>query len=434
MAVRKIFMDHAAGEPLSDAARLVYRELADSMANEANASAIYQSAREADAQIESARAEIARCLGVKSEEIYFCSGGTEADNWALRGVLSALRYPECARVAGVPAALRERSGLHKAGVMRERSKAGCSSQASEEQDRALRDKAFLLSSRAEHHAVLNCAAALRQEGYDCELIGTDTSARVNLKALDVALDRRKGQSGLLSFMWANNESGAIQDMPALIQRARANQIYLHSDAVAAAGKIDLHKYAAELDLMSFSAHKFGGPKGVGALYIRKGTRITPLIYGGSQERALRGGTENVIAIRAMAAALSAACEDMERSGRYVAALRDSLERAVHEQLNPRYCYALPRQGAYLPGHLQILFPGRPAERILRQLDSEGFALSVGAACSARVPEPSHVLRAMGYSYADAQSVLRISLGADNTEQEIGELLECLLALEVDALA
>ena len=364
-----IYLDHAATTPVDGR---VLREMLPYFAeNFGNADSLHAYGRRGVAAADAARDEIASLLGAKPQEIYFTSGGTEADNWALLGAARA---------------------------------------------NAARGKRVLVFA-AEHHAVLAAAGALRAEGFAVEEIPSTAEGAADLNALEELLRR---PACLVAVMAANNETGVLQPTAEVSRLCRAHGALYFCDAVQAAGSEKLDVNVPHADLLSISAHKFYGPKGAGALYIRTGTRMQPLIAGGHQERGLRGGTTNVPAVVGMAAALRYAAAEREQNNAKVRALRDAfiariLASVAGAQLNGR--------GERLPGIANFSFEGIAGAAMLQRLDLAGVAASVGAACSSGSAQPSHVLLAMGLSPERAAGGVRFSFGKDNTEADAAAAAE-----------
>ena len=323
--------------------------------------------------LEAARARVAACLGAKPEEIYFTSGGTEADNWALRGVAELM-------------ALKGRKGGH------------------------------IITSAIEHHAVLHTAQYLEKQGYEVTYLPVDGRGLVDPAALEGAI---RPDTILISIMAANNEIGTIEPVAELGRIARAHKVLFHTDAVQAAGHLPIHVGEQNLDLLSLSAHKFHGPKGVGVLYARKGIPLFPLIEGGAQERGRRAGTENLPAIMGMTAALELACSQIDENARHLTALRDQLIQGLakipHSVLNGD-----PVQR--LPSNVNFCFEGIEGESLLLLLDDKGICASSGSACTSGSLDPSHVLLAIGRVHDIAHGSLRLSLSEETTEQEVEEII------------
>lgn len=365
-----IYLDHAATAALRPAA--LEAMLPYLTAQCGNPSALYESGRKARQAVSRARRELAETLACLPEELYFTSGGTEADNWAL------LATAEAARARG--------------------------------------EAPFLVSTAIEHHAVLETLRYGREMGIlDYALLPVTGDGVAELSELEALLEKRPA---LVSCMGANNETGVLQPLGELLARCRERNVPLHSDLVQVYGQLPLSRLLGEElpDLFSVSAHKFGGPKGVGFLYIRSGLSVGALLHGGSQERGRRAGTENVAGIVGMAAAAKAAFAEMTESGARKRALTELFFRLLREELPA--VYRNGSETARLPGHLNLCFPGVSAELLLILLDQAGIAASAGAACASGALEPSHVLLAMGRSEKEARASLRFSFGVENTEEEV----------------
>ena len=365
-----IYLDHAATAALRPSALEAMLPYLTEQCG--NPSALYESGRRARQAVSRARREIAEPLGCLPEELYFTSGGTEADNWAL------LSMAEAARSRG--------------------------------------EAPFLVSTAIEHHAVLETLRYGKETGLlDYALLPVSGDGVAALSGLDALLAKRPA---LVSCMGANNETGALQPLGELLARCRERNVPLHSDLVQVYGQLPLKSLLGEElpDLFSVSAHKFGGPKGVGFLYIRRGLAVGALLHGGSQERGRRAGTENVAGIVGMAAAAKVAFVEMAESGEKKRARTELFFRLLREELPA--VYRNGSESARLPGHLNLCFPGVSAELLLILLDQAGIAASAGAACASGALEPSHVLLAMGRSEQEARASLRFSFGAENTEEEV----------------
>lgn len=365
-----IYLDHAATVPLCPSALEAMLPYLTEQCG--NPSALYESGRRARQAVSRARREIAETLGCLPEELYFTSGGTEADNWAL------LSMAEAARARG--------------------------------------EAPFLVSTAIEHHAVLETLRYGKETGLlDYALLPVSGDGVAALSGLDALLEKRPA---LVSCMGANNETGALQPLGELLARCRERNVPLHSDLVQVYGQLPLKSLLGEElpDLFSVSAHKFGGPKGVGFLYIRRGLAVGALLHGGSQERGRRAGTENVAGIVGMAAAAKVAFAEMTESAEKKRARTELFFRLLREELPA--VYRNGSESARLPGHLNLCFPGVSAELLLILLDQAGIAASAGAACASGALEPSHVLLAMGRSEQEARASLRFSFGAENTEEEV----------------
>lgn len=365
-----IYLDHAATAALRPSALEAMLPYLTEQCG--NPSALYESGRRARQAVSRARREIAETLGCLPEELYFTSGGTEADNWAL------LSMAEAARARG--------------------------------------EAPFLVGTAIEHHAVLETLRYGKETGLlDYALLPVSGDGVAALSGLDALLAKRPA---LVSCMGANNETGALQPLGELLARCRERNVPLHSDLVQVYGQLPLKSLLGEElpDLFSVSAHKFGGPKGVGFLYIRSGLPVGALLHGGSQERGRRAGTENVAGIVGMAAAAKVAFAEMTESAEKKRARTELFFRLLREELPA--VYRNGSESARLPGHLNLCFPGVSAELLLILLDQAGIAASAGAACASGALEPSHVLLAMGRSEQEARASLRFSFGAENTEEEV----------------
>jgi cysteine desulfurase len=372
----RIYFDHNATTPLRpEVLEAVARALRDDYGNP---SSVHHFGQRAKAALDTARTAVADLIGGEPSEVVFTSGGTEADNFALRGVAEAL----------------EGSG-----------------------------RRHLIATAIEHEAVLNTLKALARRGWTTTLLPVGPEGLVTEGALREAIT---DQTALVSVMHANNEIGTVQPVAALARIARERGAVMHTDAVQSAGKIPIDVRALGVDLLSLAAHKLNGPKGAGALWIRRGTRLAAMLSGGRHERNRRAGTENVPGLVGFGVAARLAKEDTARHGPELAALRDRLEAGILE--------AVPRtvvNGAAdrrVPNTTNISFEGVEAESLLIALDLEGVAVSTGSACSSGTLEPSHVLRAMGLPAHRAQNSIRFSLGYGNTAAEVDRVVERLPGL------
>ncbi len=359
-----IYADHAATTPL--APEVLEAMLPYLREQYGNASSLYRLGRQARQAIEDARQTVASLVGADPREIYFTSGGTEADNWAVKG------------------------------VARWRAAAG---------------KRHIISTSIEHHAVLLSTKALQEEAFELSCLAPDAGGFISPEAVLTAL---RSDTAVVSVMYANNEIGSIQPIDKIGAICREADVPFHTDAVQAAGILPIDVKAQNIDLMSLSAHKFYGPKGVGALYCRRGILPQKLLDGGAQENGRRAGTENPALIVGLAKALELACSHASERAKRIAALRDLVQEGLlaieGSQLNGGMD---PR----LPGIVNVSFSGVDGQSLLFQLDLDGIAASSGAACASGSVEPSHVLLALGVPYAKAHGSLRISLGAENTVQD-----------------
>jgi cysteine desulfurase len=371
--VQRIYLDHNATTPPLPAA--VDRMVAALRDQFGNPSSVHHFGQQAKAAVDEARTDVADLIGAEPSEVLFTSGGTEADNIAIRGAAEAL----------------ETTG-----------------------------KRHLIATAIEHEAVLNTLKALAKRGWRTTLLPVDQSGVVSPAVLREAL---MDDTAIVSVMHANNEIGTIQPIAELARIAHERGALFHTDAVQSAGKIPTAVKPLGVDMLAVSAHKFYGPKGIGALWIRRGLRVLPLLTGGRQERSRRAGTENVAGIVGMGVAARAAAVKMEDEGRRLAALRDRLEAGI--------LHAVPGTAingsihARVPNTTNISFDRVEAESLLIALDLEGIAVSTGSACSSGTLEPSHVLKAMGFNAHRTQNSIRFSLGAANTESEIDRVIAVL---------
>ena len=372
----RIYFDHNATTPVDPAVvEVVARTLADEFGN---ASSVHHFGQRAKGVLDDARSAVANLIGGEPSELVFTSGGTESDNFAIRGVAEAL----------------EPTG-----------------------------RRHLIASTIEHEAVIVTLKALARRGWRTTLIPVGASGIVELSALEAALD---DDTALVSIMHANNEIGTVQPISELANLSHARGALFHTDAVQSAGKIAVDVRTLGVDLLSLSAHKFNGPKGAGALWIKRGTRITSILTGGKHERSRRAGTENVPAIAGLGKAAQLAGSKLATEGARLSALRTRLEQgvlarvpgtAINGALEPR-----------VPNTTNISFEAIEAESLLIALDLEGVAVSTGSACSSGTLEPSHVLRAMGLPTHRTQNSIRISLGSGNTDAHVDYFLEKLPAV------
>ena len=368
---RFIYADHAGTTALSRAALEAMTPYLTERYG--NPSSLYRFGQEAKSDLEQARADIAACIGAKPEELFFTSGGTEAGNWALKGVLEWM-------------ALKGKPTGH------------------------------IITSAIEHHAILHTAQHLEKQGYDVTYLPVDELGRVSPAEVEAAI---RPDTLLISIMAANNEIGTIQPVAEIGAVARRHKILFHTDAVQAVGHIPVDVEAWNVDLLSLSAHKFQGPKGVGALYVRRPLRLPPLLHGGGQEKGRRSGTENVPGVIGMAAALKEAVDRLEAEGARLSALRDRL---ISGLTKLPYTRLTGDPENRLPGTASFVFEGVEGEALLLHLDSRGICASSGSACSSASLDPSHVLLAIGLPHAIAHGSLRLSLGADNTDADVDAIL------------
>jgi cysteine desulfurase len=366
----KVYLDYCATTPVSvDVRTAMLSALAEDFGNP---SSLHWAGRRAVELVNEARVEVAGRIGARPEEIYFTSGATEADNLALLGILR--QYEP--------------------------------------------GSAHLITSAVEHHAILHAAAQLEREGYGVTILPVDSRGVVDPESVRQAIRK---ETVLVSIMLVNNETGAIQPVEEIGAIAAEHGIRMHTDAVQGFGLLDVNVDHLKVHLLSLSAHKIYGPKGTGALYIRDGVRVAPLAYGGSQEKGLRPGTENVPGIVGLGAA--SRFTQMHKAGERTRqmALRDRLIAGLQARI-PKMIVNGPSER--VASHIiSASFPGADGEMMLIRLNNEGFAVSMGSACTSKSIEPSHVLTAMGLSQAQIEGTLRISMGYPTTESELDRFLE-----------
>lgn len=366
----RIYADNAATTKISQTAM---KAMISAMENSyGNPSSIHQIGMAANDALQTAREQIARCLGCMPKEIFFTSGGTESDNQAIMS----------AAMLG-----------------------------------AKQNKRHIISTAFEHHAVLHTLRRLKEQGFEIQLL--DVGAEGNITAAQVE-EAIRPDTCLVTVMFANNEIGSVLPIAEIGEACRAHGVLFHTDAVQAAGHIPVNVKKQNIDMLSLSAHKFHGPRGIGALYVKRGIELTSLMEGGGQERGKRPGTENLPAIMGMAAALKEECTLMEQNEAKVTAMRDRLIQGLSQI--PYSILNGPREKR-LPGNVNFCFEGVSGESLLLLLDSRGICASSGSACASGALDPSHVLLALGLSPEIAQGSLRISLDISNTEEEIDYMLE-----------
>ncbi|OUN09974.1 cysteine desulfurase NifS [Flavonifractor sp. An91] len=372
MSEKFVYADHAATTAVTDTALAAM--LPHFTRDYGNPSSLYRFAQEGKTHLEEARAQVAACLNAKPEEVYFTSGGTEADNWALRGVAELM-------------ALKGKKTGH------------------------------IITTAIEHHAILHTAQWLEKQGYEVTYLPVDGDGLVDPANLEQAI---RPDTILISVMAANNEIGTIQPIAEIGAIARAHKVLFHTDAVQAVGHIPVDVEAWNVDLLSLSGHKFGGPKGIGALYMKKPLRLPALIQGGGQEKGRRSGTENVPGAAGMAAALKEAVDHLAQESARLSALRDKLIAGL--SVLP-YTRLTGHPVKRLPGTASFVFEGVEGEALLLHLDAKGICASSGSACSSASLDPSHVLLSIGLPHAIAHGSLRLSLGAENTEEDVDYILK-----------
>lgn len=366
----RIYADNAATTKISQTAM---RAMISAMENSyGNPSSIHQIGMAANDALQTAREQIARCLGCMPKEIFFTSGGTESDNQAI-----------------VSAAMLG----------------------------AKQNKRHIISTAFEHHAVLHTLRRLKEQGFEIQLL--DVGAEGNITAAQVE-EAIRPDTCLVTVMFANNEIGSVLPIAEIGEACRAHGVLFHTDAVQAAGHIPVNVKKQNIDMLSLSAHKFHGPRGIGALYVKRGIELTSLMEGGGQERGKRPGTENLPAIMGMAAALKEECTLMEQNEAKVTAMRDCLIQGLSQI---PYSILNGSREKRLPGNVNFCFEGVSGESLLLLLDSRGICASSGSACASGALDPSHVLLSLGLAPEIAQGSLRISLDISNTEEEIDYMLE-----------
>ena len=374
MVKTPIYFDHAATTPVD---REVLEEMIPYFSQVfGNPNSQHAFGRESVKAVDSARDTIAKLIGAKPGEVYFTSGGTESDNWALRGACRALKN----------------KGNH------------------------------IIISKIEHAAMLSTAKELEKEGVEVSYIGVDEQGFIDLEELKNAI---RPTTVLISCMFANNEIGTIEPIEEIVKIAKTHGILVHTDAVQAMGAIDIDVKKLGVDLMSFSAHKFNGPKGVGALYIKNGIPMDRLIAGGHQERTRRGGTTNVPGVVGFAEALRLTKESLQKDNAYVASLRDRFVQRVSAEIPFVKLNGASDMAKRLPSNADFSFEYIEGESILFSLDMDGIAVSSGSACSSGSLEPSHVLLAIGLSEEIAHGTIRFSFGKENTMEEVDFVVDTL---------
>lgn len=377
------YLDHAATTPMLPAAR---EAMAERLGVTGNASSLHGAGREARRVVEESRERLAELVGARPSEIIFTSGGTEADNLAVKGGYAAVRQAD----------------PHRRRV---------------------------ITSAVEHHAVLDSVDHLvEHEGAEATLVRPGECGTVQVADVRAAVETDPADVALVSVMWANNEVGTVQDVAAMAEVAHEHGLSMHSDAVQVLGHLPLDFAASGLDLMSLSAHKVGGPVGIGALVARRDARLLPLTHGGGQERGVRSGTLDVPAIVGFTTAVAHAVADLERESARVAALRDRFLAGTQEldlDIRVTGCWEPGDVATRLPGNAHITIPGAQGDSLLYLLDAAGIACSTGSACQAGVPQPSHVVLAMGRTEAEARGSLRVSFGHTSTEADVDAALTAL---------
>ena len=367
-----IYFDNAATTPIRPEVYDAMRPYIESCYG--NPSSVYKIARESKKAIDLARKQVADAINADSGEIFFTGCGSESDNWAIKGVALALKD----------------RGKH------------------------------IITTCIEHHAILHTCEFLEENGYEVTYIPVDEYGMVSADDIKKAI---RPDTILVSVMTANNEIGTIEPIKEIGAVCREKGVYFHTDAVQAVGHIKIDVKEMNIDLLSLSGHKIGAPKGIGALYIRKGVKIKNLIHGGQQEKGKRAGTENVIGIVALGKAIELAVSEMEDTTERLKYLRDKIINGVLKNIEYSRLNGHPEER--LPGNVNISFEFIEGESMLLMLDAKGICASSGSACTAGSLDPSHVLLAIGLPHEKAHGSLRISLGYQNTEEEVDKLLEVL---------
>jgi cysteine desulfurase len=382
----QVYLDHAASTPMYPEA---VAAMTAQMTRTGNPSSLHASGRSARRTVEESREAIARALNARPGEVVFTSGGTESDNLALKGLFWARRSEDPRRTR-------------------------------------------ILSTAVEHHAVLDPLHWLggpeNSEGHaDVELLPVDALGRLQVKALRAAVERDPESVALISVMWANNEVGTVQPIHEVVEIAHAHDIPVHTDAVQAVGQVPVDFAASGVDALTLTAHKVGGPYGVGALVVRRDLELTPLLHGGGQERDIRSGTIDAPAIAGFATAVELSVKQQVEHSTRLSALRDDLVARVLQRVPDAVVNGDPVSSVEhrLPGNAHLKFPGCEGDSLLMLLDARGIECSTGSACSAGVPQASHVLLAMGCDDESARSSLRFSLGHTTTRADVDALVEAI---------
>ncbi|NYF97275.1 cysteine desulfurase family protein [Janibacter cremeus] len=377
------YLDHAATTPMLPAAR---EAMVEQLAIAGNASSLHGPGRDARRTVEESREQIASALGARPSEIVFTSGGTEADNLAITGSFRSARAADARRTR-------------------------------------------IVASAVEHHAVLDPVDhAVEHEGAQATFVEPGECGTVQPSAVRAAIETDPTDVAAVSVMWANNEVGTVQDVAAMAGIAHEYGLAFHTDAVQAVGHLPVDFADSGVDLMSVSAHKLGGPIGIGALVARRDARLIALSHGGGQERGIRSGTLDVASIRAFAVALTESVERREAEAARIGALRDRFLTGTQQlDLDIRItgCWEAGDVTTRLPGNAHITIPGCEGDSMLYLLDAAGVAVSTGSACQAGIPQPSHVVLAMGRSEEEARGSLRVSFGASSTEADVETILAAL---------
>ncbi len=373
--MKTIYFDNAATTPVR---KEVLTEIMPYFSDiYANASSVYDIAAQSRKAVEKAREQVAKAIGAQKDEIYFTAGGSESDNWAIKGTADAL----------------SKKGKH------------------------------IITTQIEHHAVLHTCEFLEKHGWDITYLPVDKYGLISPEDLKNAI---RADTVLISVMFANNEIGTIEPIAEIGKIARENGIYFHTDAVQAVGHVKIDVNEMNIDMLSMSGHKLGAPKGVGVLYIRKGITISNLIHGGGQEKGKRAGTENTAGIVGMGKAIELAAAEIDETSKYLTMLRERVIKGITENID--FCRLNGHREKRLPGNVNISFEFIEGESLLLLLNSKGICASSGSACTSGSLDPSHVLLAIGLEHEKAHGSLRITLSKENTAEEVDYLIKELIPI------
>ena len=394
--MNRVYLDHNATTPVEPA---VLDAMLPYFSGEyGNAASIHTFGQKARAAVETAREQVAALIGARPQEIVFTSGGTEADNHAIFGIAaSAARTTEQPTIAARSESFTSSISLTSS-----------------------TSSPHIITTAIEHEAVLNTCQALEKRGVSVTYLSVDREGQIDLDALRDAL-RRNPETALITVMHANNELGTVQPLEEIGRIAAEADVYFHTDAVQSVGKLPIDVNSLKVDLLSLSGHKLYAPKGIGALYIRGGTRLRQLLYGGHHQRGFRPGTENVPGIAGLGKAAEIARKSLAEDAARISALRDTLEQSLLQRVP--YSRANGARATRTPNTANITFPGIEGEALVIALDLKGLACSTGAACSSGAVEPSHVLTAIGLPPEEARASLRFSLGRHTTAADINFALQ-----------
>lgn len=370
MEEKTIYLDYAATTPMSAD---VYKKMLECFTKyNGNNSSLYKMGREADAELELAREKVAKAIGAEPSEIYFTSGGTEANNWAIKGIAKA----------------NKSRGNH------------------------------IITSAIEHPSVLESCRELEKEGFKVTYVPVDENGVVDYASIIKAIGPK---TILISIMMANNEVGSLEPIRAIAELAKQNNVYFHTDAVQAVGSLNINVKELGVDALSISGHKFYGPKGVGALYVKKGTKIDKFMSGGRQERNMRAGTVSVPMCAGLGVAIENATTDLEEKTKNVRIVRKYFQKKLSEAIHNISLNGHPTQR--LANNCSITFEGAEAEAVVMMLDSVGICASTGSACESGSSKPSHVLLAMGKDIEYVRSTVRFTFGDGITKEDVDEAVE-----------